>query len=107
MKSIRWTGYLFVFPLVCGIIAAGWIVLRRYSYPDLTAYQRYVLPEAPPGTFPIVRWLGATTLLLDDGDTALMTDGFFSAARPPAYSARREDHSRSRTHRPFSRESKR
>ncbi|RMF23433.1 MAG: MBL fold metallo-hydrolase [Deltaproteobacteria bacterium] len=80
---MRWPRYLFVIPLVCGAIAAGWIAEQRYSYPDLAPYRRYLLPEAPPGALPIVRWLGATTLLIDDGDTALMTDGFFSRPHGP------------------------
>lgn len=42
-------------------------------YPDL-----FSVPAARPDTPLAVSWLGVTTLLLDDGSSALMTDGFFS-----------------------------
>ena len=56
------------------------------SRPNLSAYETYYLP---PGPEPVpdaeaaassvtVTWLGVSTLLIDDGETALMTDGFFS-----------------------------
>jgi L-ascorbate metabolism protein UlaG (beta-lactamase superfamily) len=37
------------------------------------------LPEAAPGVGSVrVTWLGVTTLLFDDGETQILTDGFFS-----------------------------
>lgn len=58
--------------------------------PDLRAYTKYFdLPPAAPSSLPTVSWAGVTTLLVDDGSSAVMTDGFFSrpglltvAARP-------------------------
>ena len=45
--------------------------------PDLAAYaDRFDLPSAGAGLG--VSWLGVSTLLVDDGDSAVMTDGFFS-----------------------------
>lgn len=47
--------------------------------PDLRAYaSRFDTPEATSQSPLSVTWAGVTTLLLDDGASALMTDGFFS-----------------------------
>jgi L-ascorbate metabolism protein UlaG (beta-lactamase superfamily) len=47
--------------------------------PDLSAFARYFdVPTAATGSVLTVAWAGVTTLLVDDGDSALMTDGFFS-----------------------------
>lgn len=47
--------------------------------PDLDAYATYFdLPAATPASPVTVSWAGVTTLLIDDGTSALMTDGFFS-----------------------------
>ncbi|MDG4665310.1 MBL fold metallo-hydrolase [Mycobacterium sp. 236(2023)] len=58
--------------------------------PDLGAYTAYFdLPRAESRAPLTVSWAGVTTLLVDDGTSAVMTDGFFSrpslltvAARP-------------------------
>ncbi|VEG58073.1 putative Zn-dependent hydrolase of beta-lactamase fold protein [Mycolicibacterium aurum] len=58
--------------------------------PDLGAYSAYFdLPPAAADVPLTVSWGGVTTLLIDDGTSAIMTDGFFSrpslftvAARP-------------------------
>ncbi|MBB2992075.1 L-ascorbate metabolism protein UlaG (beta-lactamase superfamily) [Mycolicibacterium iranicum] len=67
--------------------------------PDLGAYSSYVdLPPAAPDAPLTVSWAGVTTLLVDDGTSAVMTDGFFSrpglltvATRPLASSRPRID----------------
>lgn len=47
--------------------------------PDLTRYERYcTVPAAAADSRLTVTWAGVTTLLVDDGASALMTDGFFS-----------------------------
>ncbi|MCV7422242.1 MBL fold metallo-hydrolase [Mycobacterium yunnanensis] len=51
----------------------------KLGRPDLAAYRE--LFDQPPATAssPLtVTWAGVTTLLVDDGESALMTDGFFS-----------------------------
>lgn len=49
----------------------------RLGRPDLTDYvDRFDVPRAAGGLG--VTFLGVSTLLLDDGESALMTDGFFS-----------------------------
>ncbi|MGK2867918.1 MAG: MBL fold metallo-hydrolase [Mycobacterium sp.] len=47
--------------------------------PDIAEYARYFdLPPASAAAAPTVTWAGVTTLLIDDGDSAVLTDGFFS-----------------------------
>jgi L-ascorbate metabolism protein UlaG (beta-lactamase superfamily) len=54
--------------------------------PDLADYARFFdVPTATPESPLRVTWAGVTTLLVDDGLSALLTDGFFS--RPPLLTA--------------------
>ncbi|BBX75939.1 MBL fold metallo-hydrolase [Mycobacterium shinjukuense] len=47
--------------------------------PDLGRYSdKFTVPAAPPDSPLWVTWMGVATLLLDDGSSALMTDGYFS-----------------------------
>lgn len=47
--------------------------------PDIARYSdRFGVPAAKPGAPLPVTWMGVATLLLDDGSSALMTDGYFS-----------------------------
>jgi L-ascorbate metabolism protein UlaG (beta-lactamase superfamily) len=58
--------------------------------PDLTDYDSYFdVPSTSPGAPVTVTWAGVTTLLIDDGDSALMTDGFFSRPSLAAVGLRR------------------
>src|SRR5215211_3139980 len=51
----------------------------KLGRPDLRSYaDRFDMPAAGPESTLTVTWLGVATLLLDDGSSALMTDGFFS-----------------------------
>ena len=51
----------------------------RPGRPDLARHShRFSVPVAESGAPLTVTWLGVTTLLIDDGSSALMTDGFFS-----------------------------
>jgi L-ascorbate metabolism protein UlaG (beta-lactamase superfamily) len=51
----------------------------KLGRPDLRNYSRYFdEPSAEPDAPLTVTWAGVTTLLIDDGSSALMTDGFFS-----------------------------
>jgi L-ascorbate metabolism protein UlaG (beta-lactamase superfamily) len=71
----------------------------RPGRPDLAAYaDRFDLPRADDATPVRVTFLGVSTLLVDDGQSAVLTDGFFSrpgllrvATRPLAPSASRID----------------
>jgi L-ascorbate metabolism protein UlaG (beta-lactamase superfamily) len=47
--------------------------------PDLQSYARYFnVPDATAAAPLALTWAGVTTILVDDGTSALMTDGFFS-----------------------------
>ena len=51
----------------------------RWGRPDLAAYRaRPSTPPASPTSPLTVSFLGVTTLLFDDGESAVMTDGFFT-----------------------------
>lgn len=51
----------------------------RPGRPDLARHaQRFTVPAAGSDAALTVTWLGVSTLLIDDGSSALMTDGFFS-----------------------------
>ncbi len=67
------TGVLVV---VMSVVAALALIVN--SHPSMDAYLSLALPEAPVATPLKVKFLGVATVLLDDGETAIMTDGFFS-----------------------------
>lgn len=51
----------------------------KLGRPDLARYSsRFSVPAAQPDSPLSVLWMGVSTLLLDDGASALMTDGYFS-----------------------------
>jgi len=51
----------------------------KLGRPDLSEHERYFdAPAATPQSPLTVTWAGVTTLLIDDGVSAVMTDGFFS-----------------------------
>ncbi len=51
----------------------------RLGRPDIAHYRRHVdVPDAGPDSALTVMWMGVSTLLVDDGSSALLTDGFFS-----------------------------
>lgn len=69
----------------------------KLGRPDLADYAGYL--DAPPATeaTPVsVTWAGVTTLLIDDGTAALMTDGFFTRPSLAAVGLRRLTPSRPR-----------
>lgn len=50
----------------------------RLGRPDITRYaDRFDVPAAGPGGLSVT-WLGVASLLIDDGSSALLTDGYFS-----------------------------
>lgn len=61
------------------ILATAAIALATQIGPDLSGYDAYRIPEEPsPASGLTVTFLGVSTLLFDDGETAIMTDGFFT-----------------------------
>lgn len=51
----------------------------RFGRPDIGRYaHRFTVPAADADAPLTVTWLGVSTLLVDDGSSALLTDGYFS-----------------------------
>jgi L-ascorbate metabolism protein UlaG (beta-lactamase superfamily) len=51
----------------------------KLGRPDIARYSdRFNVPAAQPDTPLSLMWMGVATLLIDDGSSALMTDGYFS-----------------------------
>jgi L-ascorbate metabolism protein UlaG (beta-lactamase superfamily) len=69
--------------LVLLALGAGWLLFRLNDRPSLEPYSALWLasPVAVEGPRVTVSFLGVATLLISDGETSLMTDGFFT--RPP------------------------
>jgi L-ascorbate metabolism protein UlaG (beta-lactamase superfamily) len=64
--------------LVVGL-GVGWLFWRLEDRPDLAPWkQRWGLPAAPDDAPLTVTYLGVATLLFDDGETRLMSDGWFT-----------------------------
>jgi L-ascorbate metabolism protein UlaG (beta-lactamase superfamily) len=62
-------------------LALAFALLAAACRPDLSAFARHELPPAPQaaeGRRVTVTFLGVATLLFSDGETSLMTDGFFT-----------------------------
>ena len=65
-------------------LAGAWLLHRLNDRPSLEPWSGLWLASADPdaqGPHVSVTFLGVATLLVSDGETALLTDGFFS--RPP------------------------
>jgi L-ascorbate metabolism protein UlaG (beta-lactamase superfamily) len=74
--------------LVLVVVACAWVVQRLTDHPSLEPYAPLWLASAEPapaGPRVTVTFLGVTTLLISDGETSILTDGFFS--RPGKLSA--------------------
>ena len=63
------------------LLGALFVAVQWQRRPSLAPYASLTLPEADANSPVKVRFAGVATLLFDDGETAWMTDGFFS--RPP------------------------
>jgi L-ascorbate metabolism protein UlaG (beta-lactamase superfamily) len=61
----------------------------KLGRPDLARHRdRFAVPAAADDAELSITWLGVATLLIDDGHSALMTDGFFSRPSLPAVASR-------------------
>ncbi len=72
---------MFLIALLLLSTAIGWVVYRLNDHPSLAPYERYLLSagELPAsGDGVSVTFLGVSTVLISDGRTALLTDGFFT-----------------------------
>src|SRR5689334_10779869 len=61
------------------VIAAGFIYSRTLSSGDIDKYQSYFVDDiGRPDSSVRVTFFGVSTLLIDDGETQILIDGFFS-----------------------------
>lgn len=76
----RWLLRIGLGLLVLFTVSGGWLWHRLSDYPSLAAFKQYDLrPPADSATPRVhVTFLGVASLLIEDGETALMTDGFFT-----------------------------
>lgn len=71
--------------LAAMILLGGlWAYRGLTTYPDLAVYSKLQSPDAMKNAAVRVTFLGVSTLLIEDGETALLTDGFFSRPNPKA-----------------------
>jgi L-ascorbate metabolism protein UlaG (beta-lactamase superfamily) len=70
-----WIKKLGLLTLAIIVLAVGWIMSRPSMDEVGIAYAQ---PAAPDSKGLTVKWFGISTLLIDDGETQLLTDGFFS-----------------------------
>lgn len=74
--------FLLIFVIVAAV-AAAWLYQGLTSHPDVARYAGLAIPAATAQAKALrVTFLGVSTLLLDDGDTAILTDGFFTRPNP-------------------------
>lgn len=67
--------------LVVGLVlgAGGWLLVQLHRRPDLAVHGVRELPAGVAGPDRLTAtFLGVSTVLFDDGETQLLTDGFFS-----------------------------
>ena len=80
-RLMRWLLRALGIAAVLALAGAGWVAWRLQDRPDLSRYARYEMSAAPPATRRprvSVTFLGIATLLISDGETHLMTDGWFT-----------------------------
>ncbi|TAH12468.1 MAG: MBL fold metallo-hydrolase [Curvibacter sp.] len=76
MKFFKRVGAVVVLVLTAGTATLAWLLSHP---PGLDGLSTLRWPTPPPAQVPLqVSFLGVATVLLDDGETALLTDGFFS-----------------------------
>ena len=75
MRNLKLGLGLLALLLLLAAAVLGWRLQQR---PSLAPYEALWWQGAPPASGLKVSFLGVATVLLDDGETALLTDGFFS-----------------------------
>lgn len=74
MQALRWLKWAFVtIGLTVGVIA-----LLFQLRPSAAQWPHFPAPESPADAHLSISWLGTSTLLISDGNTHLLTDGYFS-----------------------------
>ena len=75
MTAVRYKTRFVLLLLVLVVVVLT--VLANWR-PSLTRWQTFLISAPAPATPLQVTWLGTATVLVSDGDNAIMTDGFFS-----------------------------
>lgn len=76
---VRWLVRIAIGVFAVGVAGAGWLAWKLEDRPDLAPWaERWGLPAAASDATLTVSYLGVATLLFDDGETQLMTDGWFT-----------------------------
>lgn len=61
------------------VLGIGYIYTRTQPSGDINKYEEYFVGDSAPGDSSVmVTFFGVSTLLIDDGETQLLIDGFFS-----------------------------
>jgi L-ascorbate metabolism protein UlaG (beta-lactamase superfamily) len=69
--------------LTATTLIAAVLLYRLHSHPSLAQYESLELSSSPPQANEMrATFMGVTTILFDDGETAIVTDGFFSRPGP-------------------------
>lgn len=75
---VRWAVRIALGTLALLALAAAWVAWQVHDRPSLAPYAERWLPAAGAGAPLRLTFLGVATVLLDDGQTQLLIDGFFS-----------------------------
>lgn len=77
---MRILGRLLIALLLVACAAAAWLAIALRDRPDLAPWARLLLAPAPAGEAGGVRvtHAGVSTLVVTDGETTILTDGFFT-----------------------------
>jgi L-ascorbate metabolism protein UlaG (beta-lactamase superfamily) len=76
---LRWLVRIAIGVFAVAVAGAGWLAWKLEDRLDLAPWaERWALPAAAADAPLTVSYLGVATLLFDDGETQLMTDGWFT-----------------------------
>lgn len=75
MSFVKRVGIVLIAAFLAG---SAWLTYQLNNDPPLAPYAERLLPAAVAGAGLRVTFLGVSTLLFDDGENAIITDGFFT-----------------------------
>jgi len=79
-RGIRYALAVLCAAVLLAALGGAWLAWRLRERPDLSRFDRHLLPAAGPAAGPrlTATFLGVATVLFSDGATQIMTDGFFT-----------------------------
>ena len=79
MRFLKWLVLLLIIVL---LTLTGWVTYKLKQYPSLQPYQQYFAKTSSKtyrqGEHVTATFLGTTSILISDGKTSILTDGFFT-----------------------------